>query len=132
MLKVHVQVTERDKLPCIFRRGFKVLRWLGSKIGSEIIITNAFPVKLQCFINTCYFKMCCILLSTVHVHASVCNNIHPKWSLLLKERICSSWSKFFPVKVDPYWERRPKGKQQAFPEVYQVTLLNISICRRLP
>ena len=27
--------------------------------------------------------------------------VFPKWGLLLKERICSSWSKFFSVRVDP-------------------------------
>ena len=29
-----------------------------------------------------------------------------KWALLLKERICSNRSKFFPLKVDPNWEGR--------------------------
>ena len=28
-----------------------------------------------------------------------------KWDLLLKERICSYWSKFFPLKVDPHLVR---------------------------
>ena len=37
--------------------------------------------------------------------ASLDNLTPPKWSLLLKERICSSMSKFFPLKADSFEEQ---------------------------
>ena len=37
---------------------------------------------------------------------------HMNWGHLIKERICSRWSKFFPLRVDPILERLcPLGKQ---------------------
>ena len=37
---------------------------------------------------------------------------HTNWGHLIKERICSHWSKFFPLRVDPILGRLyPPGKQ---------------------
>ena len=49
-----------------------------------------------------------------------------KWVQLLKERICSKWSKFFPLKVDPNYKGIKKKAKLLPLKAYPFTLCVIS------
>ena len=64
--------------------------------------------------------------------ASIVNKILPAKGLILKERICSSWSKFCPFRIDPIGKGgKNENDRVVSPEMYPFTLMMHAIAAML-